>query len=82
MIKVTSSDKGLLLMIVNVAVTFGVMLALIHFLGELHGAISTIILLIVQTSFLTKRVTALERELRISRELSAREDSKIVGKTL
>ena len=77
MIKVTSSDKGLLMMIVNVAVTFGVMLAMIGFLGELHGAISTIILLIVQTSFLTKRVTALERELRISHGSTAGEPNKI-----
>jgi uncharacterized protein involved in response to NO len=81
MFKVTSKDKSLLLAVVNAAVTFGVMLAMIKLLGELHGLISTVVLLIVQTSFLTGRVVALERERRLSREPSEGERSKIIEKT-
>jgi hypothetical protein len=82
MFKVTYKDKGLLLTIVSAAVTFGVMLALIKTLGELHGVISTVVLLIVQTSFLTSRVVALERELRLSREPASDERSKIIQNTI
>jgi hypothetical protein len=68
MIKLHSRDKDLLLTILSVAVTIGVMLLLMQFIGELHGLILTVVILVVQTSFLTIRVASLERELRISRE--------------
>jgi hypothetical protein len=48
--------------------TFGAMLVLMQFLGELHGLIVTVIILIGQIAFLSSRVVTLERELRISRE--------------
>ncbi len=70
MIKVTSKEKSLLMAIVYIAVPFGAMLVLMHFLGELHGLISTVVILIGQISFLTSRVVVLERELRISHEPS------------
>jgi hypothetical protein len=82
MIKVTSSDKDLFVAIISIAVTIGVMLALISFLGELHGLICTVIILIVQTSFMTRRMAALERELRISRTPSDSEHSKLAEKTV
>jgi hypothetical protein len=82
MFKVTSRDKSLLLTIIQIAMTFGAMLVLISFLGELHGLIVTVIMLIGQTSFLTSRVAALERELRISHKPSDGDPSKIVEKTV
>jgi hypothetical protein len=81
MLKVTSKDKDLLLTLVNVVVTLGAMLAVMAFIGELHGLIATVFILIVQTSFLTRRVVALERELRISHEPPHSESSKVVEKT-
>ena len=80
MFKLQSRDKDLLLTILIVAVTIGVMLLAIQFLGELHGLIVTVIGLIVQTLFLTIRVASLERELRISRE--SHEPSKTAEKTV
>jgi len=82
MFKLQSRDKDLLLMILTIAVTFGVMLLLIQFLGELHGLISTVIILIGQIAFLSRRVFALERELRISREASESEQPKVGGKSV
>jgi hypothetical protein len=80
MFKLQSRDKDLLLAILTIAVTFGVMLLLIHMLGEVHGLISTVIILIGQTSFLTIRVASLERELRSSRGLhdSSKTAEKII----
>jgi hypothetical protein len=82
MFKLQSRDKDLLLTILTIAVTFGVMLLAIHFLGELHGLIVTVIALIGQIAFLGRRVVALERELRISRESHETEHSKIAEKNV
>ena len=82
MFKLQSRDKDLLLMILTIAVTFGVMLLLIQFLGELHGLISTVIILIGQIALLSRRVFALERELRISRETPESEHPKVGGKSV
>jgi hypothetical protein len=68
MFKLQSRDRDLLLTILAVGVTVGMMLLLICTLGELHGLISTVIILIGQISFLTMRVVALEREIRVPRE--------------
>ena len=81
MIKLQSRDKDLLLTILSSAVTFGIMLLLIQFLGEVHGLISTVIILVCQIAFLSRRVSALERELRISRESHETEPSKIPEKS-
>ena len=68
MIKLQSRDRDLLLTFLSVVVTIGVMLLLMQFIGELHGLIITVVILVVQSSFLTIRVASLERALRISRE--------------
>jgi len=80
MFKLQSSDKDLRLLILFNAMMFGMMLLLIKFLGELHGLISTVVLLIGQTAFLNRRVNTLEREVRISRETSDRPPAKFAEK--
>ncbi len=68
MIKLQPSDKDLLLSILRDAVTLGLVLLLVKLLGEVHGTIMAVILLIGQISLLNRRVSKLERELQISRE--------------
>ncbi len=82
MSKLQSRDKHLLLTILLVAVQFGVMLLFIQLLGELHGLISTVIMLIVQLSFLQIRVMAMERELQLSRKTTDNTSSNIAEKTV
>lgn len=68
MFKLQSRDKDLLQTILYFVVAGGATLFLIHALGEIHGCILAVLLLVVQLGFLTTRVSALERELRSSRE--------------
>lgn len=75
-------DRDLLFTILNIAVTFAVMLLAVRFIGELHGLFVIVISLIVQTSFLSRRVVTLERELRSSRESSESEHRKIAEKAV
>ncbi|HWD90817.1 MAG TPA: hypothetical protein VG938_00580 [Verrucomicrobiae bacterium] len=82
MFKLQSRDRDLLVAILTMAVTFGIMLLLIHMLGEIHGLISTVIMLLVQISFLHRRVSALEHELRISHEIPDTDHSKLTEKNI
>jgi hypothetical protein len=66
MIGFTPKDKDLLLGLANAAGGLGTLLGATYFLGELHGLACTAIALILYTSLLSRRVVALERELRSS----------------
>jgi hypothetical protein len=79
MFKLQPRDKDLLSTIVVAVVLGGVILFLIGSLGEVHGLICAVIMLMVQFAFLNSRVSALERELRTSRE--PREQTPVVGPT-
>lgn len=57
------TPKDILGLIVYSVVGVGAMLMLIHFLGELHGLISTMVVFIGQTGYLYMRVGMLERQL-------------------
>ncbi len=63
MINITPKEKDLLVGLSSAAGGFGTLLAATYFLGELHGLACTAIVLILYTSFLSRRVVALEREL-------------------
>ena len=52
------------------------MLLLIHMLGELHGLIVTVIILVGESSLLLTRVGALQRELIILRQERGVADAK------
>ena len=67
------TPKDILNLLVYSSVVFGVMLMLIHFFGELHGLISTVVMLIVQTGFLFMRVGMLERRLQSTLHSSGEE---------
>ena len=56
--------KDLVSLLVICAVPFGMMQLLIYFFGELHGIISTVVLLMVQMSLLSMRIWILERQLK------------------
>ena len=64
MFNLKPSDRDLLSHIAVSAVTVAVMLGPIYLLGEVHGLIATVVILIVQSSLLNMRITALQRELR------------------
>jgi hypothetical protein len=65
------TPKDILNLLLYCAVGVGVMLLLIHTLGELHGIISTVSLFIVQTGFLFMRVGMLERQLQVAQRADA-----------
>jgi hypothetical protein len=65
------TPKDILNLLVFCAVGVGMLLLLIHTLGELHGIISTVILFIVQTGFLFMRVGTLERQLQAAQRSNA-----------
>jgi len=80
MIKVTSSDKDLFRVLIGIAVSVGLIVLLLHFLGESHGLICMTIALIIQITFLTGRVVALERGLQSSRKSFESEVSNLAEK--
>jgi hypothetical protein len=57
------SDKSLLSYITLSLFTVGIMLLLIHQLGEVHGLIGTMVILIVQSAELHSRLSAAQREI-------------------
>jgi hypothetical protein len=63
MFNLKPSDRDLLSHIAVSAVTVAIMLGLIYLLGEVHGLIATVVILIVHSSLLNMRITALQREL-------------------
>jgi hypothetical protein len=68
MFKLSTSDKDLISYLAASLFTFGVMLALIYLLGEVHGLIVTVIILIMQGAQMQSRLGALQREVRALRE--------------
>jgi len=82
MIKPTSKDKDLLLTILASGCSVAAMLAVMQVIGQLNGATSMIVVLIVQSAFLTRRVAVLERELRSARGFSDGAQPKFVEKTV
>ena len=80
MTKNTSSDKYLNRVLIGIGVSLALMVAMFHFFGELQGLFCVVIALLIQISFLTARVVALEQELRISRE--AHEPPKMSEETV
>ena len=81
MIKLTSKDKDLLLTILAGALNFAVMLAVMHFIGQLNGVTVIAVMIVLQAGFLTRRVAVLERELRAARDSSDGAHSKVIEKT-
>jgi len=68
MVKLKPTDKDLLSYIALSLFIVGIMLALIHLLGELHGLIATVVILIGQSALLQTRLGAAQRELRSLRD--------------
>jgi hypothetical protein len=68
MMKLQSSDRSLLAWIgLNLSTVAG-MLLLVRLLGEVHGLIATVILLIGQSTHAYVRLGVLQKELRAMRE--------------
>jgi hypothetical protein len=80
MIKKPSNDKNVNRVLIGIGISMAVFLIGCHFFGEVQGLICVVIALIVQVSFLTGRVVALERELQISHE--THESSEASEKTV
>ena len=61
----------LLNFIVYTTVGVGAMLFLIHFLGEVHGLIASVVIFIGQTGWLFMQVRLLERQLREAQQAAS-----------
>jgi hypothetical protein len=80
MSKLKSTDKTLLLLIANLALTIGAMFAMMFFLGRENGLVVIVISLICQVAYLNRRVVALEQELHRARESSDGGPATVVSK--
>lgn len=76
-----SSDKDLLRYIALAVTSVGMMLGAIHFLGEVHGLIITVVALIIQFSRMAVQLQTVQRELQSMRERTDRASVSPEGST-